>query len=84
MQGVSLALQCLSFDFVGTCLDDSSEDLGTIQVRPHRSLLGWQAALKAAQGSVLQIYSGEDIIMLRAETSTPCNLQKREGGHNDT
>ena len=32
MQAVALALQCLSFDFVGTCLDESSEDLGTIQV----------------------------------------------------
>lgn len=32
MQAVQLALQCLSFDFVGTCLDESSEDLGTIQV----------------------------------------------------
>lgn len=32
LQAVSLALQCLSFDFVGTCLDESSEDLGTIQV----------------------------------------------------
>ncbi|KAI3436525.1 hypothetical protein D9Q98_005942 [Chlorella vulgaris] len=31
-QAVQLALQCLSFDFVGTCLDESSEDLGTIQV----------------------------------------------------
>eukprot|EP00951_Prasinocladus_malaysianus_P012229 scaffold91009_cov49-Prasinocladus_malaysianus.AAC.3 len=30
-QGLSLALQCLSFDFVGTCLDESAEDLGTIQ-----------------------------------------------------
>jgi hypothetical protein len=34
LQAVSLALQCLSFDFVGTCLDESSEDLGTIQARP--------------------------------------------------
>ena len=32
-QAVSLALQCLSFDFVGTCLDESAEDLGTIQVQ---------------------------------------------------
>ena len=32
LQALSLALQCLSFDFVGTCLDDSSEDFGTIQV----------------------------------------------------
>ena len=31
-QGMSLSLQCLSFDFVGTCLDESAEDLGTIQV----------------------------------------------------
>ena len=33
MQAVAVALQCLSYDFVGTCLDESSEDLGTIQVR---------------------------------------------------
>lgn len=31
-QAVGLALAALSFDFVGTCLDESSEDLGTIQV----------------------------------------------------
>ncbi|GAB4820934.1 hypothetical protein N2152v2_007980 [Parachlorella kessleri] len=31
-QAVQLALGCLSFDFVGTCLDESSEDLGTIQI----------------------------------------------------
>lgn len=31
-QSVNLALATLSFDFVGTCLDESSEDLGTIQV----------------------------------------------------
>ena len=42
-QAVSLALGALSFDFVGTCLDESSEDLGTIQVRRglrRRALLG--------------------------------------------
>lgn len=39
-QGLSLALQCLSFDFVGTCLDESAEDLGTIQVPPSSLLLG--------------------------------------------
>ncbi len=32
-QGLSLALSCLSFDFVGTCLDDSAEDVSTIQAR---------------------------------------------------
>uniref|UniRef100_A0A383V5G5 Exportin-7/Ran-binding protein 17 TPR repeats domain-containing protein n=1 Tax=Tetradesmus obliquus TaxID=3088 RepID=A0A383V5G5_TETOB len=31
-QGLTLALACLSFDFVGTCLDDSAEDMSTIQV----------------------------------------------------
>lgn len=31
-QALQLALSCLSFDFVGTCLDDSTEDLSTIQV----------------------------------------------------
>jgi len=31
-QGLMLCSACLSFDFVGTCLDDSSEELCTIQV----------------------------------------------------
>jgi len=31
-QVLSLALKCLSFDFVGTSLDESTEDLGTIQI----------------------------------------------------
>ena len=31
-QGILLALKCLCFDFVGTSLDESNEDLGTIQV----------------------------------------------------
>eukprot|EP00271_Cylindrocystis_brebissonii_P005659 TRINITY_DN17835_c0_g2_i1.p1 TRINITY_DN17835_c0_g2~~TRINITY_DN17835_c0_g2_i1.p1 ORF type:complete len:1060 (+),score=142.88 TRINITY_DN17835_c0_g2_i1:716-3895(+) len=31
-QAIALALKCLSFDFVGTSLDESSEDLGTIQI----------------------------------------------------
>jgi len=35
-QAVQLALGCLSFDFVGTCLDESAEDLGTIQARQGR------------------------------------------------
>ena len=33
VQAVALALSCLSYDFIGTCLDESSEDLGTIQVQ---------------------------------------------------
>lgn len=32
IQAIALALACLSYDFVGTSNDDSSEDLGTIQV----------------------------------------------------
>jgi hypothetical protein len=31
----------LSFDFVGTCLDDSAEDVSTIQVRQHTARQGW-------------------------------------------
>jgi hypothetical protein len=31
-QGAQLAQACLSFDFVGTLLDDSAEDVTTIQV----------------------------------------------------
>uniref|UniRef100_A0A7S1SV05 Exportin-7/Ran-binding protein 17 TPR repeats domain-containing protein n=1 Tax=Tetraselmis chuii TaxID=63592 RepID=A0A7S1SV05_9CHLO len=46
-QGLSLALQCLSFDFVGTCLDESAEDLGTIQVpSAWRSVIEDPATLK--------------------------------------
>lgn len=40
-QGLQLALQCLSFDFVGTCMDDSSEELWTIQVPS-----SWRAVLE--------------------------------------
>ena len=32
MQALQLALACLQFDFVGTCVDEASEELGTIQV----------------------------------------------------
>ncbi len=42
MQAIALALACLSFDFFGTCMDDSSEDLSTIQVR-HRQRPGCPA-----------------------------------------
>ncbi|KAH7288361.1 hypothetical protein KP509_31G023600 [Ceratopteris richardii] len=31
-QAINLALKCLSYDFVGTTLDESSEDIGTIQI----------------------------------------------------
>jgi hypothetical protein len=46
LQAISLALAALSFDFVGTCLDESSEDLGTIQVLPDvRRVVGFVLAL---------------------------------------
>ena len=31
---VSLSLRCLSYDFVGTSQDESSEEFGTVQVSP--------------------------------------------------
>jgi hypothetical protein len=34
-QGAQLAQSCLAFDFVGTLLDDSAEDVTTIQARAH-------------------------------------------------
>ena len=30
--GLSLSLKCLSFDFIGTSLDESSDEFGTVQV----------------------------------------------------
>ena len=47
VQALLLALQCLSFDFVGTCLDDSSEDFGTIQVSFNHELSNGQMLLIA-------------------------------------
>eukprot|EP00854_Cymbomonas_tetramitiformis_P016305 gene16305-19350_t len=38
-QAMCLALKCLSFDFVGTSLDESTEDLGNIQASPPGSLV---------------------------------------------
>ena len=40
---VGLVLKCLSFDFVGTSMDDSAEDVGTIQVPS-----SWRPALEEA------------------------------------
>jgi len=48
-QSVNLALATLSFDFVGTCLDESSEDLGTIQVPS-----GWRPVIE--DPSTLQLF----------------------------
>jgi hypothetical protein len=42
-QGLTLALSCLSYDFVGTCVDDSSEDMTTIQVRERAACVSARA-----------------------------------------
>ncbi|KAF9587660.1 hypothetical protein IFM89_004492 [Coptis chinensis] len=46
---LSLSLKCLSFDFVGTSLDESSEEIGTVQVPS-----SWRAVLE--DPSTLQIF----------------------------
>ncbi|KAG2485018.1 hypothetical protein HYH03_016221 [Edaphochlamys debaryana] len=48
-EGLNLALACLSFDFVGTCLDESSEELCTIQVPS-----SWRPAIEDA--ATLQLF----------------------------
>eukprot|EP00204_Picochlorum_oklahomense_P000244 CAMPEP_0118799344 /NCGR_PEP_ID=MMETSP1161-20130426/1583_1 /TAXON_ID=249345 /ORGANISM="Picochlorum oklahomensis, Strain CCMP2329" /LENGTH=1059 /DNA_ID=CAMNT_0006727019 /DNA_START=220 /DNA_END=3399 /DNA_ORIENTATION=- len=48
-QAMSLSLACLSFDFVGTCIDDSTEDLGTIQIPS-----SWRSVVEDA--STLETY----------------------------
>ncbi|KAM7472621.1 hypothetical protein LguiA_010804 [Lonicera macranthoides] len=46
---LSLALKCLSFDFVGTSIDESSEEFGTVQIPS-----GWKPVLE--DPSTLQIF----------------------------
>ncbi|KAJ6838433.1 exportin-7 [Iris pallida] len=46
---VSLSLKCLSFDFVGTSLDESSEEFGTVQIPS-----SWRSVLE--DPSTLQIF----------------------------
>ncbi|XWS57087.1 hypothetical protein CRYUN_Cryun09bG0141600 [Craigia yunnanensis] len=46
---LSLALKCLSFDFVGTSIDESSEEFGTVQIP-----LSWRPVLE--NSSTLQIF----------------------------
>ena len=37
-KSLQLVFACLSYDFIGTTLDEASEDVGTIQVDRHRYL----------------------------------------------
>ncbi|XP_031377633.1 exportin-7 isoform X1 [Punica granatum] len=46
---LSLALKCLSFDFVGTSIDESSEEFGTVQIPT-----GWKPVLE--DPATLQIF----------------------------
>ncbi|XVF41019.1 hypothetical protein PTKIN_Ptkin01aG0246900 [Pterospermum kingtungense] len=46
---LSLALKCLSFDFVGTSIDESSEEFGTVQIP-----LAWRPVLE--DSSTIQIF----------------------------
>ncbi|GLT76401.1 hypothetical protein SLA2020_480630 [Shorea laevis] len=46
---LSLALKCLSFDFVGTTIDESSEEFGTVQIPS-----SWRSLLE--DSSTLQIF----------------------------
>ncbi|EHA8586343.1 hypothetical protein COCNU_scaffold000192G000010 [Cocos nucifera] len=46
---LSLSLRCLSFDFVGTSLDESSEEFGTVQIPS-----SWRPVLQ--DPSTLQIF----------------------------
>ncbi|XP_057807952.1 uncharacterized protein LOC131022474 isoform X1 [Salvia miltiorrhiza] len=46
---LSLSLKCLSFDFVGTSIDESSEEFGTVQIPS-----SWKPILE--ESSTLQIY----------------------------
>eukprot|EP01104_Vermistella_antarctica_P013174 TRINITY_DN3954_c0_g1_i3.p1 TRINITY_DN3954_c0_g1~~TRINITY_DN3954_c0_g1_i3.p1 ORF type:complete len:978 (+),score=185.05 TRINITY_DN3954_c0_g1_i3:153-3086(+) len=39
--GISVALKCLSFDFIGTCPDETHEDLGSVQIPP-----AWRSAIE--------------------------------------
>ncbi|XP_008372724.1 uncharacterized protein LOC126629458 isoform X4 [Malus sylvestris] len=46
---LSLSLKCLSFDFVGTSLDESSEEFGTVQIPS-----GWKSTLE--DPATLQVF----------------------------
>jgi exportin-7 len=46
---LSLALRCVSFDFVGTSIDESTEEFGTVQIPT-----SWRSVLE--DSSTLQIF----------------------------
>lgn len=51
LQALQLAVTCLSFDFVGTAVEDSAEDIATLQIpSPWRSLLEDLSTLQLFKG----------------------------------
>ena len=46
---LSLALKCLTFDFMGTSVDESSEEFGSIQVFFHDMLCSCTCVICVAQ-----------------------------------
>ncbi|KAJ6694854.1 hypothetical protein OIU74_014060 [Salix koriyanagi] len=66
---LSLSLKCLSFDFVGTSIDESSEEFGTIQIPS-----SWRSVLE--DPSTLQVFFDYYAI-----TTSPCS--KEDGGFAD-
>ncbi|KAG6783265.1 hypothetical protein POTOM_012710 [Populus tomentosa] len=74
---LSLSLKCLSFDFVGTSIDESSEEFGTIQV-----LITYSSNIPTSWRSVLEDPSTLQIFFdYYAITTSPCSkeLKIREG-----
>lgn len=49
---LSLSLKCLSFDFVGTSIDESSEEFGTVQVFTCFCFSNEQFELSVGHGAV--------------------------------
>lgn len=50
-QALTLCTRCLSYDFIGTNPDESSEDVGTIQVRDHTT--GFDIEIQALSLQIL-------------------------------
>ncbi|XP_011020511.1 PREDICTED: exportin-7-like isoform X2 [Populus euphratica] len=71
---LSLSLKCLSFDFVGTSIDESSEEFGTIQV-----LITYSSNIPTSWRSVLEDPSTLQIFFdYYAITTSPCSKEALE------
>ncbi|CAK7336403.1 unnamed protein product [Dovyalis caffra] len=71
---LSLSLKCLSFDFVGTSIDESSEEFGTIQV-----LITYSSNIPSSWRPVLEDPSTLQIFFdYYAITTSPCSKEALE------